>query len=263
MNNEAVIRGEAREFFEQYLDHQRGTPAISKFHEIKARLMDYYSSEFKAVFLDEIEVTLAAELQNHRDKSHQGQPKEDCPVEIESERLLFYIHQEIGTFPKIARSQSIEHPKHARRKVFISYSHQDKGVLLDIQRHFKPFLQSVDYWDDTKIQPGQRWKDEIRQAIDQTKVAILLASTDFLGSGFISTDELPPLLKAAENDGAAVLIVILKPCLFEEFPKLNQYQAMNDPMKPVSRMDENEKEELFVNLVRQTKRILSEDAHPG
>jgi len=31
---------------------------------------------------------------------------------------------------------------------------------------------------------------------------------------------------------------------------------MNPPNKPVSRMDENEKEELYVNLVRQTKRIL-------
>lgn len=142
--------------------------------------------------------------------------------------------------------------------MFISYSHQDKSVLSDIQRHFKPFHQSIDYWDDTKIQPGQKWKDEIRQAIDQTKVAILLVSTDFLGSEFISTDELPPLLEAAENDGAAVLIVILKPCLFEEFQKLNVYQAMNDPKKPVSRMDENEREELFVNLVRQTKRLLSE-----
>ena len=222
--------------------------------------MDFYSNDFKALFLDEIEATLVAELQNHRDRAHQGQPKADCPVEIESERLLFYIHQEISTFPKIARSQTVEHPMHARRKVFISYSHQDKMVLSDVQRHFKPFLQSVDIWDDTKIQPGQKWKEEIRQAIDQTKVAILLVSTDFLGSEFISTDELPPLLKAAESDGATVLIVILKPCLFEEFPKLNEYQAMNDPKKPVSRMDENEREELFVNLVRQTKRLLSEAA---
>lgn len=260
MNEEAVIRGEAREFFRHYLDDHRGNPAIAKVHELRSRLGDFYSNEYKALFLDEIEAILAQELRDHRDQYHQGQPKADCQTEIDSEKLLFYIHQEISVLPKVVRSTAVDHPKHARRKVFVSYSHQDKAVQSDIQRHFKPFLQSVDIWDDTKIQPGQKWKEEIRQAIDQTKVAILLVSTDFLGSDFIATDELPPLLKAAENDGAAVLIVILKPCLFEEFPKLNVYQAMNDPNKPVSRMDENEREELFVNLVRQTKRLLAETA---
>lgn len=84
MNNEAVIRGEAREFFERYLDHDRGTPAVSKFHELRTRLMDFYSNDYKAVFLDEIEATLVAELQNHRDRYHKGQPKADCQTEIES-----------------------------------------------------------------------------------------------------------------------------------------------------------------------------------
>ncbi|MCB0516563.1 MAG: toll/interleukin-1 receptor domain-containing protein, partial [Bacteroidetes bacterium] len=72
-----------------------------------------------------------------------------------------------------------------------------------------------------------------------------------------ATDELPPLLEAAERNGAAILIVILKPCLFEEFSELNQFQAMNPPTRPLIKMDDTEKEELLVNLVRQTKRILN------
>lgn len=62
----------------------------------------------------------------------------------------------------------------------------------------------------TKILARKKWKDEIKNAILKTKVAILLVSTDFLGSEFITTDELPPLLKAAEDSGAVILIVILK-----------------------------------------------------
>ena len=89
-------------------------------------------------------------------------------------------------------------------------------------------------------------------------MAILLVSTDFLGSEFISSDELPPLLKAAEEEGAVILIVILKPCLFEEFEDLNVYQTMNPPNMPISKMELNDKEELFVNLVRQTKRVLKD-----
>ena len=66
-------------------------------------------------------------------------------------------------------------------------------------------------------------------------------------------------LKAAEEEGAVILILILKPCLFEEFPDLNQYQTMNPPSKSLLKMDYEEKEELLVNLVRQTKRILSQE----
>ena len=258
MKEENVIRQEAQDFFRESLENDVMTNAIKKVHKLRSRLLDFYSDEFKAIFLDEVEVKLSEELKLHRNRYHQGLPKSDCQTEIDSEKLLFYIHQELSVLPKVARSSTIRHPKHARHKVFISYSHRDESVRFDLQRHFKPFLDSVDIWDDTKIQPGQKWKEEIRRAIDQTKVAILLISTDFLGSDFILTDELPPLLKAAESDGATILIVILKPCLFEEFSKLNEYQAMNDPKRPVSRMDENEREELFVNLVRQTKRILAD-----
>ncbi len=180
----------------------------------------------------------------------------DCKDEIVAEKLVFYINQEIGELPTIAHKRTIPNPIFERKKVMVSYAHSDKLFLTDIQRHFKPFLSQIDYWDDTKIDPGQKWKEEIRKAIEQTKVAILLISTDYLGSDFVATDELPPLLVAAEKDGAAILTVILRPCLFEAFPKINQYQAMNPPSKPVSVMNDNEKEELFVNLVRQTTKIL-------
>ena len=144
-----------------------------------------------------------------------------------------------------------------RNKVFISYCHRDIENLKDIRRHFKPFLKYIDFWDDSRIKPGQKWKEEIKKAINEVKVAILLVSTDFLGSEFIATDELPPLLRAAEEEGAVILVVIIKPCLFEDFPELNQFQSMNPPNKPVSKMEINEREELYVNIVRQTKKILN------
>ena len=169
---------------------------------------------------------------------------------------MFYIKQEIDTLPIVAHQKNKSNLTQERNKVFVSYCHLDNEYLTDVQRHFKPFLNQIDFWDDTKILPGQKWKVEIKKAIDSAKVAILLVSTDFLGSEFISTNELPPLLQAAEENGAVILIVVLKPCLFEEFDSLNQYQAMNPPNKPVLKMDYSEKEELYVNLVRQTKRIL-------
>mgnify|MGYP000595578286 CR=1 FL=1 len=204
-----------------------------------------------------IQKTIAEDLQKHRDNSHAGNPSPECQYEIVAEKTLFYVNQELGILPKVVHQKYQQETKLERNKVFISYSHLDKDYLNDIQRHFTPFKNDIDFWDDSKILPGQKWKEEIKKAIAETKVAILLVSTDFLGSEFIATDELPPLLESAERDGAVILTVILKPCLFEEFDDLNKFQAINPPSRPISKMDENEREELYVNLVRQTKRVLS------
>jgi hypothetical protein len=258
MDEEQIIRNEAKEFFEWKIDGSNNQNAIDDFHELKSRLYDFYSPERKAIFLDQIEILVKSDLKNHRQKSHGGIPSPTCQIEIKAEKLLFYIKQEIDTLPIIAHQKFQIKDKAKRNKVFISYSHLDKDALIDVQRHFKPFLSKIDYWDDSKILPGQKWKEEIRSAIQETKVAILLLTTDYLGSEFISTNELPPLLTAAEQEGAVILIVIIKPCLFEEFEELNKFQTLNPPSRPVTKMEYDEKEELFVNLVRQTKRILDE-----
>ncbi len=258
MNEEKIIRTEASDFYEYEVGRSSNSNPINDFSEVKSRLRDFYSSENKAIFLDEIEIIAKRKLQEHRDKSHNGEASPTCGLEIDAEKFLFYLRQELNTLPKIAHQKFKTDESIERKKVFVSYSHLDKEFLIDVRRHFKPFLNKIDFWDDSKIKPGQKWKDEIIKAIKETKVAILLISTDFLGSDFIATDEIPPLLELAEKEGAVILIVILKPCLFEEFDDLNQFQAMNSPSNPVSKMGITEREELYVNLVRQTKKILEE-----
>lgn len=259
MNDEEIIRLEAQEFYQQDIVMSRSDLASDHIHDIRHRLSDFYSSENKAIFLDEIEILISKELQKHRDNAHGGLPGKNCSQEKTPMKLQFYIKQELGTLPIIPHQKNISNPEQTRDKVFISYSHVDKEYLTDIQRHFKPFLKHIKFWDDSQIKPGTIWKEQIKKAIEETKVAILLVSTDFLGSDFIATEEIPPLLKAAEENGALILIVILRPCLFEEFNNINIYQAMNPPSNPISKMDSNEKEEFYVNLVRQTKNALANE----
>ncbi len=255
MTSEHVVRLEAKKFIEHNYSLQKNHEAINLFHSIKERLSDFYTEEYKSIFLDEIKLFIVNKLQEHWNIKHNGKPQSNCPFEIKIEKVLFYLNQELETLPIIAHQK-----KHinnvSRNKIFVSYSRIDQNFLIDMKRHFKPFFESIDFWDDSKILPGQKWKEEIAAAINETKVAILLLSADYLASEFIASNELPPLLRAAEENGAVILIVILKPCLFEEFKELNQYQAMHSPSRPVIKMDITEKEELYVNLVRQTKRIL-------
>src|SRR5581483_1408579 len=138
-----------------------------------------------------------------------------------------------------------------RTKVFISYSHKDARYLDRLHVHLAHYerLGSVESWDDTKIVPGTIWRKEIQRIIAETKVAILLVSADFLASKFIAENELPPLLTAAQAGGATILSVILSPCGFEA-SNLSQFQAVNTPLKPLTRMNKHEKEEIWLRVAQ-------------
>jgi hypothetical protein len=67
-------------------------------------------------------------------------------------------------------------------------------------------------------------------------VAVLLIGPSFLGSEFIAKNELPPQLKAAAAEGVIVLPLITNHCSYER-TALGEYQAFNDPKKPLEAMD--------------------------
>jgi hypothetical protein len=145
-----------------------------------------------------------------------------------------------------------------RTSVFVSYCHSDLEHLKRLQVHIAPSVREgiVNLWDDTKLRAGQKWREEIKEAITSAKVAVLLISADFLHSDFIATDELPPLLAAAEGDGLTVLPVILSPSRFSRTPSLNCYQAINPPSKPVDGMGKVEREALWAELVDRIEELM-------
>ncbi len=137
-----------------------------------------------------------------------------------------------------------------RQSIFISYSHVDKNWLDRLKVHLKPLERNlkIDIWEDTRIKPGSKWREEIQKALDSAKIAILLVSADFLASDFITNHELPPLLKAAENEGAVILPVIVSPSLFIYNDDLSQFQAVNTLKESLVSVEKGKQEEIFLNV---------------
>jgi hypothetical protein len=135
--------------------------------------------------------------------------------------------------------------------VFVSYCRKDLKYLERLQVHLTDLARKglIDLWSDTKITPGANWREEIRSAIEAAAVAVLLVSADFIASQFIAENELPPLLKSAETRGTVILPVILSPCGFD-FSPLSQFQAANDPSKPLTKMNGHQKEELWNKVAK-------------
>jgi hypothetical protein len=145
--------------------------------------------------------------------------------------------------------------------LFLSYSHSDREYVDRLLVHLRPLEKDglIDLWVDTRLRAGDRWKKEIERALGRATVAILLVSADFLASDFITDNELPPLLKNAEEKGTRILPLIVKPCRFARDKNLRHFQAVNDPKHSLALLSHGEQEVLYDRVAAEVERWLQRD----
>jgi hypothetical protein len=175
-----------------------------------------------------------------RERIEAGDGKDASPATISSFR------QYSQTVTASDRHTSIQLDEGAiamkREKVFVSYSHADKKMFEEFKKMLAPAIREgiVDIWDDKKIVPGAMWKKEIEDALQSAKIAVLLVSPNFLASDFIAKHELPPLLKAAQDEGVKIFWIYLDYCLYEK-TQIAGYHAAHDVSRPLSALSKSER----------------------
>lgn len=112
----------------------------------------------------------------------------------------------------------------------MSYSHKDKKWLGKLKTALQPLVKSdaIDVWDDSRLKPGTKFKQEILKVLASAKVAILLVTPEFLASEFIGEQEYPRLLDAAERKGLTILWIACSASGYKNTP-IAEYQAANEP----------------------------------
>ncbi|MCL2860945.1 MAG: GTP-binding protein [Firmicutes bacterium] len=150
----------------------------------------------------------------------------------------------------------IKDNREMRDQIFICYSHKDRKFKERLAKHFNSLARRdlLIYWDDSKIEAGDKWKKEIQTALNKSCVAILLVSKDFLDSEFITEVELPTILNETYN--ITSIPVLIGNCLYDEVTDIKDMQLINKPSECVSILTDDEQDKLCVKIVKKAKSIL-------
>lgn len=141
-----------------------------------------------------------------------------------------------------------------RSDVFVSYSHEDSKWLNQLQLFLKPLEKQgkLKIWDDSRIRTGAKWKDDIKEALERARVAILLVTQHFLASEFMTDQELPHFLHASETKGLTIFWIAVSASTYKDSP-IADFQAGNDPARPLDTLTSSELNAQLVAIADKIK----------
>ena len=128
-----------------------------------------------------------------------------------------------------------------RSIIFVSYSHQDTVEKNALMVKLNAARLNAKAWSDEKIRPGAEWEKEIEEALDRTKLAILLVTDPFLNSGFIREKEVRYFIKERDKGNLTIYPIIAKDCFWDRYEWLAAMQVRPDE-RPLWKATELERE---------------------
>jgi hypothetical protein len=137
-------------------------------------------------------------------------------------------------------------------EVFLSYSRKDRKWVDRLLEMLKPLLRerNISFWSDTKISPGENWREAIKSSLDRSQVVILLISADYLASKLVE-EELPLILERSRQGKLRVLPVVVSPALLASSDlkkSLQEYQLVNSFSEPLSTLPESRQNEILMRI---------------
>lgn len=142
--------------------------------------------------------------------------------------------------------------KDAPFRVFISYAREDRDkadyVVAELRRRL---LNPNVIWYDRLIEPGEEWKSEILERIDESRLAILLVSRHFLCSSFIQNNEIPRFRKR----GVKWIPIIVGKCDWKNFDYIDSIQSLCID-KPLSELPDGKQIEILGHLAETIDSML-------
>jgi hypothetical protein len=141
-----------------------------------------------------------------------------------------------------------------KKLIFVSYSRADNNWLKRLRPHLSALARegTTEFWiDESRLKPGEVWREELERAIETADEAILLVSNAYISSDFIWNEELPALQKIHER-GGRLLVLKTEPCTLPA-PLLNQLHMVDS--RHLEGMSKKEYKLVFQNLMEVVREV--------
>jgi|GEM_PF-2151940 len=146
-------------------------------------------------------------------------------------------------------AQKCNTPSDSRPYLFICYSHDDTEWKDKIEREIsKLTAYNIEYFVDTKIEPGESWAKKIEQKIETASVAILLISDNFFQSEYIMQTELPHIKDSYERHKLGKILPVWIAGALPEHHWLAHLQFLTAQKGPLENADNSEFERVMTKL---------------
>ena len=155
------------------------------------------------------------------------------------------------------KSLRIPLKKKTKKKLFYSYSHEDKGFRDKIAKHLAVLTEKslLDEWHDGKIPLGGKFSEEIEAEMLSSDIILLLLSSNFLASKYC-IKEMKEALRLREKKGVAVMPIVLTPCAWKDVKGVSELMVL--PKDGKSIIDWYSQEEAFLNIYESIKSVIKE-----
>lgn len=105
-------------------------------------------------------------------------------------------------------------PEKKEIKIFFSYSHKDRGMRDELEKHLVMLKRKklISTWHDKEISAGSELDKEIDENLLTADIILLLISIDFLASDYCYDIEMEKALEMHKSGQAVVIPIILREC---------------------------------------------------
>ncbi|MGE5342484.1 MAG: tetratricopeptide repeat protein [Candidatus Omnitrophota bacterium] len=137
------------------------------------------------------------------------------------------------------------------KKIFISYSHKDTSLKDQLMKQLDVLKLGglCDPWEDRQIPTGENWLEDIKKAINEASVAVLIVSKGFLSSEFIMKTEVPLILEQRQKGLLTVLPLFVNKCKWKNVDWLKEIQGFPDNGKTLNYFNKSKRLTEFAGRV--------------
>jgi len=146
-------------------------------------------------------------------------------------------------------------------KTFISYSHTDEELCMQLRTHLSTLKRRglISEWYDRKIIPGEEWDKKIKQELKDAELILLLVSSDFIASDYCYDFEISKAIEKHEQKSAVLVPIVLRPCDWKDLP-FGKIQGLPKDAKAITTWSNID--EAFLNTIEGIKAIINKRLSP-